>query len=203
MSEWYCTFHYPDNWIEVPHRGAGAPAGALPSLTDQVQQAVARTFAGEAPDRQERLAAVMAPLMQADAERGAAISAHGYDEDMQGFPVHMHMAMWVTERSHPDSVDEELALLADTAQSAGMDVEPPEVTDVSLPAGRALRVRQLAKGTMAADSASVVESVDYWLPVVASQDLLWAHFWTPNLAFSGDLVALFDQMAEAIVVESV
>lgn len=204
MTEWYCTFHYPQNWIEVLHRPAddGPADQERALLPDRVNRAIDRSFPDEPPDRRERLAKLVTPLMRDDAERDAAISAHGYDEDEQGFPVHMHLTMWVAERSHPDSVEEELALVADAARDAGVNVEASEVTDVFLPAGRAVRVQQLDEGFDLDGTRRVIETVDYWLPVEDSDDMLWIHFWTPNLAFSPDLVPLFDEMAQAVVLEA-
>lgn len=204
MTEWYCTFHYPHNWIEVLHQqvDGGSTIQEQALLSDRVHQAIDRSFSNEPPDQRERLANIVTPLMREDAERDAAISAHGYDEDEQGFPVHMHLTMWVAERSHPTSEEEELALLADAAREAGVNVQVPQVADVMLPAGRALRVQQLDNGFEPDGTQNVIETVDYWVPVQDSDDLLWIHFWTPNLAFSADVVSLFDQMAQALVLEA-
>jgi hypothetical protein len=203
MSEWYCTFHYPPNWIEVLHTPDGpGPGMDQTGLGERIQAAVDRSFPSEPSEKRERLAAVVVPQIAEDAARDAAVSAHGYDLDEQGFGVHMHLTMWVAERRRPDSLDEELALLADTVREAGANVEAPEVTEVTLPAaGRALRVQQLDNGHVSSGTTSAVQALDYWLPVQSSVDMLWIHFWTPHLASSDDAVALFDQIARALVVE--
>lgn len=203
MSEWYCTFHYPPNWIEVLHpspNGHGASADQA-AVSERVQAAIDRCFPSEPSEKREQMAVIVSPQIAEDAARDAALSAHGYDLDEQGFGVHMHLTMWVAERSRPDSLDEELALLATTVQEAGANLEPPKLTEVVLPAGRALRVQQLDNRTAPSAATTAVQTLDYWLPVHWSGDLLWIHFWTPHLAFSDNAVALFDQMAEALVVE--
>lgn len=203
MSEWYCTFHYPPNWIEVLHappNGLGESADQV-ALSERIQAAIERCFASEPAEQREQLAAVVTPQIAEDAARDAAISAHGYDVDEQGFGVHMHLTMWVAERRRPDSLAEELTLLATTVQEAGANLGPPEVREVSLPAGRALRVHQLDNGAAPSGATTAVQTLDYWFPIPSSGDLLWIHFWTAHLAFSARAVALFDRMAEALVVE--
>lgn len=194
MTEWYCTFHYPRNWIEVVHRPD--PAG----LPEQCRAAVEGSFPWASPATRQELTDLVTRWMQEDAERDAAVSAHGYD-DGRGLGVHMHLTMWVAERSLPESVDEELRLLSDTVREAGANVEPPQVTEVSLPAGRALRVRQRDQAADPTGRTDGLDTVDYWVPVEASNDLLWLHFWAAEEGDMEEAVALFDQMAEAFTLE--
>lgn len=199
---WHCTFHYPQDWIEVLHPPTqDSSANGGPNVVEgQVQSALQESFPDRSPEERQQLAEVISPLVIHDAERAAAISAHGCREDEHGVLMHMHLAMWVGERTHPDSVGDELALLADTVREAGVNVEAPKINELNLPAGRALRVQQadlVAQG----NDMTPVESVSYWLPVDGSPDMIWAHCWTPNLAFADDAVQVFDQIANAIVLE--
>src|SRR5690625_4907229 len=163
MTNWYCTFHYPRDWVEVVHQPAGG-RGA-PALADQVREALERSPADPAlPPPEQRVATVL-PLVEQDAERAAALSAHGFRDSTDGSPVEMHLTMWVEPRSHPDSVVDELDLLGTTVREAGVNLAPPEVTNVSLPAGPALRVRQLENVGRPDGRTEMVDCVDYWIPV--------------------------------------
>lgn len=202
MNNWYCTFHYPRDWIEVVHQPGADGANGSASVPDRVRLAVERSCGDDPTAPREQLAAEVIPLVEQDADRLAAVSAHGF-HDEQGRPVHMHLTLWVEERSHPASVDAELTLLATTVREAGVKLAPPEVSDVALPAGRALRVRQLENvARNGSGRTEMVDSVDYWLPVEGSNDMLWIHLWTANLAATDAAIPLFDRIAEALVVET-
>jgi hypothetical protein len=201
MTNWYCTFHYPKDWIEVVHQPAGPTAnGTAPPLADQVNAALSQ---GDRPDPAvagTRTVDAVLPLVEQDAERAAAVSAHGF-QDIQGHPVHMHLTLWVEPRSYPESVSEELDLLAATVRNAGVNLAPPDVTEVSLPAGRALRVRQLENVHREDGTVEMIDCVDHWVPVEGSPDMLWVHQWTADLAAAENVVPLFDRIAEALVLE--
>lgn len=203
MGIWYCTFHYPTDWIEVVHPPGVASAGGGPgSVAARVQDAVQHTFPGEPAARQAELAEAATSPIAHDAERSAALSAHGFHDD-QGRDVNMHLTLWVEQRCHPGSVDDELNLLAEIIRDAGVNMTSPEVSDVALPAGPALRVRQLENVQRDPESRTeVVDTVDYWIPVDGSPDMLWVHTRTPDLAAADAVVPLFDRLADALVLET-
>lgn len=203
MGNWYCTFHYPSDWIEVVHpQGEASANGGVDRVEARVQEAVERTFPDEPAARHLELAKAVAAQATHDVERSAALSAHGFKDD-QGRAVDMHLTVWIEQRCHPESVDDELNLLADTIREAGVNMTSPEVSDVSLPAGPALRVRQLENVSREPSGpAEVVDAVDYWIPVEGSEEMLWVHIRTSDLAKADSVIPLFDRIADALVLET-
>jgi hypothetical protein len=94
-------------------------------------------------------------------------------------------------------VDHLLALLA--AESP-FDIRPRTVEPVELPAGRAVRLRRLARtgGAGPGEAEVAVEMVQHWLPVPGGDTIVVLAASTPCLHVADELADAFDAIARSV-----
>ena len=108
------------------------------------------------------------------------------------------------ERTEPEDDDAEIAGLLDLlGANSETDLASRQATVVDLPAGQAIRLRQLTRtdGAQAGEAELVVDTVQHWVPVPGRRAILVLVGSTPCLDVAEELAATFDAIAGSLVFE--
>ncbi len=192
--EWQCEVHVPYDWILFDLD----PSNTLSKLRSDVEK-----LYGDNHSRRERRAFVDAFSMMANnaRERQARFAAVNRVED--GEIVYLAtLNVYTVNRRHPESVDEELAwLLRGLSRRLAGDLDDPELGEVTLPSGRAVR-RRVLNETEAEPGMrpAVLDTLGFWLPIPDDENLLYLTFATPTLAYADQYTEVFDEIAQAMEV---
>jgi hypothetical protein len=103
--------------------------------------------------------------------------------------------------------------LSELAEAAAMprpdDLSPRSVSRARLPVGPAVRVHSIALGRPSGgrpgDTAApqaAIESVDHFVPVPATDDMLWLRCATPSVAVGYEVLGTFDAMAASLTIRN-
>ncbi len=188
-STWECTLRLPETWVAV-----------MPDMTDADldEQVDARRL--DAP-----LAATLKDklrMLREDLDhRSALYGALTWQPDEVDGVFSANVLVFAAPRSAAGlPVDPEIRTLADRlpTERSG-DVTPPDVAEVELPAGPAVRVRVLTETSPDDDGATMVlDCVQYWLPLADHAENVIFSFSTPNLALGDQFAEMFDRIAQTI-----
>jgi len=105
------------------------------------------------------------------------------------------------EREHPGDDDAEIASLEGLLQGPSpYDIRPRTLEVVTLPAGRAVRLRRLSRtdGAEPGGSEVAVEMVQHWLPVPGEGTIVILAGSTPCLHVADELGEAFDAIARSV-----
>ena len=129
--------------------------------------------------------------------RGAIVAFLGWRPSTEPAPT---ATLNVTAISNTAGDVGELGTALRTAQDT--DVSPRVVEAVELPVGRALRVRVYASaGRAPAGGETVIDVVQYWLPVPRTGQLLVASSSTTEISTGDEVAGLLDAMMDRLTIE--
>jgi hypothetical protein len=188
------AFHLrvPETWYRWD------PDDEAASTTRQVDERVA----GQ-PELRPARQTLMRLLMECwrDAGRQGAVAAAALWEPAPLAAVTATLLVLETERAAPGDDDGEIAGLLDSlSDESPFDIRPAELERIDLPAGRAVKVRRLARTDAATPDEPdiIVDMVQHWIPVPGGTEILVLAGSTPCLAVADDLARTFDAIAATV-----
>jgi len=139
-----------------------------------------------------------------DAADEQAIAAGALAEPAPDGIVLATLVAMAAERTHPRDEDREIAAVLELLRTdSPFDVRPREVAVVDLPAGRAVRLKRVARTDTAGsgESEGVVGMVPRWVPLRDEEALLVLAGSTPCLVAADELETVFDSVARSVTIE--
>jgi hypothetical protein len=141
-----------------------------------------------------------------DAAEQQALAAAALVEPAPDAALVASLVVVEAERDHPDDEEAEVARLLDVLGAGSpFDIRPRAVDAVDLPAGRAVRLRRLARtdGAEPGDTEVVVEMVQHWLPVPGGETMVILAGSSPSLHAADELALAFDMVARSIAFRAI
>lgn len=182
----------PANWLDLdldPRTSRAATARLVAGAVGGAPAAVSA---------RRQLTSLLRQATRAAADKGAVFSSFLSDV-IEGRPVAASLLASMA-RSDQTEGDSLTALAEQLERSQGSQSRPATATVVKLGAGPAVRLRRrtMTEALSGEGGWAEVESVQYFLSVPGTRNLLVLSFSTPNLALSEAFAELFDAMAESL-----
>ena len=190
---WDFSLNIPDGWyVRDPE---------LASRRASTERDVDRQIADDpalAPHREDLVEILLGFWLEAD-QKSAIIAATVW-QIVDDTIVVGNLAVFDGERQSPDSVESELAALErNLSRPEEHDVGDRDVRLVTLPAGKAVRLRWLTETEPDDDGSTLVlDGVSYWVPVPGHPATVALNGSTPCLPFADELAAAFDSIADTL-----
>jgi len=185
----------PDGWVAHD-----------PDPDPTIQRQSAEAAVDEMIDAQPLLAEARATLVERmlgfaqDAIEKRAMAAASLWTVIEDTELAANMMVFSNPRDPAQSIESEVGHLKDRLSIADDDdVNKREVTEMDLPAGRAVRLRVMTQTPPGrGETGLVVEMVQYWLPVPDAAHSLIVSCTTPCLVYGDELTGVFDSIAATL-----